>query len=545
MGLRASSVLVVLLCVSASSCQREEGGKQATSTTGKDSNESAVAAPGAAKLELFVMSQCPYGVQVVNAAAEAKKTLGSALDLQIQFIGDGAPGNFNSLHGPNEVKGDLVQVCAFKHAPTRALGMITCQNKDPKQVAENWRDCAKQAGMDVAELDKCANGDEGQKLLAASFAEAKKRGASGSPTMFMAGQPYEGGRKPRDFVRAACGASKGSKPEACAKIPVPPKVSAVFLSDKRCDQCDITRLEPRLRSELGGLVVEHVDYGTDEGKALYKELAAADSSFKFLPAVLLGPEVAQDKDGYQTLEHYLHPVGNYMELRLGGQWDPTAEICGNDTDDDGNGKADCQDDGCKNFLGCRPTKAKKLDLFVMSQCPYGAKAMIAAKEFSDHFKGNVALDVHFIGNVQGDQLSSLHGPAEVDEDVRERCAIEHYSKDNQFLRYLSCRSRDYKNPEWKPCAQEAGIDADVIQKCFDGDGKKLVTESFAFAESLNIGASPTFVVNNKRDFNAITASQIQQEYCKDNPSLAACKDTIAEPAMPAGAAAQQPAGQCN
>jgi hypothetical protein len=544
MALRASSVLVVLLCLSASSCQREEGGKQAASTA-KDGNESAVAASGAPKLELFVMSQCPYGVQVVNAAAEAKKQLGSAMDLQIQFIGDGAPGSFNSLHGPNEVKGDLVQVCAFKHAPTRALGMITCQNKNPKEVAENWRDCAKQVGIDAGELEKCANGDEGGKLLAASFAEAKKRGASGSPTMFIAGQPYEGGRKPRDFVKATCGATKGAKPEACAKIPEPPKVSAVFLSDKRCEECDITRLEPRLRSELGGLTVKHVDYGTDEGKALYKKLVAADASFKTLPAVLLGPEVKNDKDGYATLEHYMRPIGDYLELRLGGQWDPTAEICGNTTDDDGDGKADCKDDGCASFLGCRPSKNKKLDLFVMSQCPYGAKAMIAAKEFSDHFKGDVALDVHFIGNVQGDQLSSLHGPAEVDEDVRERCAIEHYSKDNQFLRYLACRSRDYKNAEWKPCAEEAGMDAAVIQKCFDGNGKQLVTQSFAFAESLKIGASPTFIVNNKRDFNAITASQIQQEYCKDNPSLAACKDTIAEPAAPAGQA-QAPAGaQCN
>jgi hypothetical protein len=53
-----------------------------------------------AKLEMFVMSQCPYGVEVVNAIAPVKKQLGAALDLKVNYIGDGAPGSLNSMHGP-------------------------------------------------------------------------------------------------------------------------------------------------------------------------------------------------------------------------------------------------------------------------------------------------------------------------------------------------------------------------------------------------------------------------------------------------------------
>ena len=543
MVFRACSVLAVLSCTLA--CQREERGQKAATSKSSD-GLAAAAAKGAPALELFVMSQCPYGVQVVDAAVEAKKQLGSAMDLQIKYIGDGAAGSLTSMHGPSEVKGDLAQVCALEQAPDRALGFIACQGKDMKSVAENWRGCAEKAGIDPAPLQKCMDGEQGQKLLAASFAEAKKRGASGSPTMFLASQPYEGGRKSRDFVRAVCGATKGDKPEACAKIPVPPKVSAIFLSDKRCKECDITGLEPALRSELGGLTVEHVDYSSDKGKELYKELVSAGIGFKTLPAVLLGPEVEKDKEGHATLQRYLRPAGKYQELRLGGQWDPTAEICDNEMDDDGDKKADCADDGCSESLGCRPNKAKRLDLFVMSQCPYGAQAMIAAKEFTEHFKGQVSLDVHFIGDVKSGQLSSMHGQSEVDEDVRERCAIEHYGKDHKFLGYLACRSRDYKSAEWHGCAKEAGMDAAVIQKCFDGEGKDLVGKSFAFAQSLGIASSPTFLVNNRREFNAVAANQIQQEYCKDNPALAACKDPIPGPAIAAGGGGQAAAGgQCN
>jgi hypothetical protein len=159
----------------------------------------------------------------------------------------------------------------------------------------------------------------------------------------------------------------------------------------------------------------------------------------------------------------------------------------------------------------------------------------------------VALDVHFIGEQNGDELKSMHGPAEVDEDVRESCAARHYGKDHQFMRYLACRSRDYKNGEWKACATEAGMDPAVLQKCFDGDCKKLLAQSFALAQSLGIGSSPTFLVNNRRDFNAISASQIQSEYCKDNPELAGCKNPIADPAgaeQPEAQAGGQ-AAQCN
>ncbi len=553
MALRASTVAALLLAAAAGpSCQREDsskagpGGSPAAASAAATS--AAGAAPGAARLELFVMSQCPYGVQVVNAAAEAKKQLGAAMNIDIRYIGEGTPGQLASMHGPAEVVGDVAQVCAAKQAPDRVLAMITCQNENPRAVDKNWRECAQKVGIDVAPLAQCVEGEEGQKLLAASFDESKKRGAEGSPTMFLDGKPYEGGRKPRDFMRAACASIQGAKPAPCGSIPQPPRVGAIFFSDARCKECDIAPLEPRLKSELGGLVVEHIDYASDRGKALYKELVAAGNDFKYLPTVLLGPEVEKDAEGHEALKRFIRPAGKYLELRVGGQWDPTAEICDNSTDDDGDGLADCRDDGCKGFLGCRPTEAKKLDLFVMSQCPYGAKAMIGAQQFVEHFGKDVALDVHFIGEDSGGELKSMHGPAEVEEDVRESCAVKHYGKDHQFMRYLACRSRDYKNGEWKACATEAGMDPAVLQKCYDGDGKKLLAQSFAFAESLRIGSSPTFLVNNRRDFNAITAGQIQTEYCKDNPELAGCKNPIADAAGSEPGAAQAAGGQgaqCN
>ena len=540
------SLLVPLALTAACSKEGEEGAgakgtKASTATALKG-------ADGSPTLELFVMSQCPYGTQAVNAVADVKKKLGTAFSLDIQFIGDGTAGSLQSMHGEDEVKGDLVQVCALAQAPDKALDFMVCQNKNARQVATNWKDCAGEVGIDADQLGACMNGERGQELLAASFAVARKRGADASPTMFLDGKPYEGGRRPRDMVRAICRASKkGSAPAACKDIPTPTRVSAIFLSDTRCAECRITQYEAQLKGVLEGLEVTHVDYNTEAGKALYKELVAAGGGFKNLPAILLGPEVEKDSEGYPELERYLRPVGEYRELAIPerGSFDPTAEMCANGgVDDDGNGKADCADAACKSDLSCRPKRPKQLDLFVMSMCPYGAKAMIASKELVDHFGNDVGLNVYFIGDSADGELKSMHGQAEVDEDIRERCAIARYKQPKKYMGYLACRSKDYKNPEWQACATEAGLDPAVIQSCFEGEGKQLLADSFAVSEKMKIASSPTFIVNNTRSFNAIAVGPLARQFCQDNPKLAACKTEIVS-AEPEPAPNQGQGAQCN
>lgn len=540
---RLTLALSPLLALAAG-CQKKD---TPTTTTSTATAVSMTPVPGAPTLELFVMSKCPYGVQVENAVIPVKKQLGGAFDLKIFFIGDGTAGSLTSMHGPPEVTGDLVQVCAAQLAPDKYLDLIACQNKNPRVLESTWKECATEAGIDAAALDKCQSGDEGQKLLAASFEEARKRGATGSPTMFLNGKPYQGGRKSRDFLKAICAEQK-EKSAACSDIPEAPVVHAVFFSDKRCKECNIAPLESRLKSELGGLTVKNVDYMTDEGKALYAELVAAEPTFKMLPTVLLDPEVEKDADGYKAVKQYLRKVGKYQELQVGGKFDPTAEICDNTTDDNGDGKADCADPTCKEAMVCREAKPKTLDLFVMSHCPYGAKALIAANDVVDHFGSDLTLNVHYIGDENDGKLASMHGQPEVDDDIREVCAIKHYAKDHQYMKFLACISADYKNADWKACAKSSNMAEKVLEDCFNGEGKELLSKDFAVARTMKIDASPTFIVNNRREFNAVDPAGIQKEFCQDNPDVKRCSDVVkVTPPAPGTTAAQAtpPGGQCN
>jgi hypothetical protein len=487
-----------------------------------------------AKLEFFVMSKCPYGVQVEKAVAPVLDKLGGNVDFHVAFIGQKDGTQLSSMHGPGEVTGDIAQLCAAQIAPDKYVKMIECQDADPQHVDTNWESCGQKFGIDTGAVKACMD-SKGQQLLAASFDESSQRGATGSPTMFLNGKPYEGGRKTNDFMRAICNSFDGTKPAECSAIPAPVPVHVTFFSDKRCPECDIDRLEGQLSQVFDGLQVKKVDYMTPEGKALYAELTKAEPSFKALPAILFDSSIDSDKDGKSQLARYLHPLGSYQALALGGSFDPTAEICDNKVDDDNNGKADCDDASCKEAMACRPEIKKSVDLFVMSHCPYGTKALLGVKEFADAFGKDATVNVHYIGDSANGQLSSMHGPDEVTDDLREVCAIQHYGENQKFLDFLACRSKDLK-ADWKDCTGK-GIDADVIQKCVDGEGKGLLTASFDVASKLKIQSSPTFLVNNRETFNAQDAAGIAASYCKANPGLAACAKQLS-----ATAPAQAPGG---
>ena len=180
------------------------------------------------KIELFVMSQCPYGIQAEAAFKDVVGKLGSDVDFSLDYIGTVSDsGEPSSMHGPKEVAGDTAQLCAAKLAPTKYLDLIACQNKDPTAVDANWESCATEVGIALGPLQSCARGDDGKKLLTASFARSTERDAKGSPTIFIGGKPYGGNRKVPDILRTVCEAYGDEKPAFCLSLPAVRSLSVV------------------------------------------------------------------------------------------------------------------------------------------------------------------------------------------------------------------------------------------------------------------------------------------------------------------------------
>jgi hypothetical protein len=149
------------------------------------------------------------------------------------------------------------------------------------------------------------------------------------------------------------------------------------------------------------------------------------------------------------------------------------------------------------------------------------------QEVLANFKGNIDFKVNYIANGSAaGGFQSLHGQAEVDEDIRELCVIKNYSKNAKFMDYVLCRNKDIRSGEWEKCATN-GIDAKLIKTCSSGDeGKKLLEESLKVSNALAIGASPTWIANGKYKFSGIDAQSIKNNLCSHNPKLAGCDKTL-------------------
>jgi len=508
------------------------------------------------KVDFYIMSQCPFGVQVQKGIKPVLDKLGKAVDFSQDFIGnDMGGGSFGSLHGEPEVQGNIVQLCAAKAYPEshKYMDFVACVIEDYHALPGNWKGCAQKTGLDAAKLQACIDGPEGKALLSASFKKAQMARAGGSPTVFVGGEKYNGGREEKDFLNIiCCGFDADKKPAACPKAeeltcPKHVPVDLIVIGDKRCKDCEarsnqtVSSLQDRFFPKVN---VRKVDYNDAEGKELYAKVNA-----KLLPAYVFAQNVKEDS-GYETFQRWLAPVGDYfLSTMSNSNFDPTKEICDNQVDDTANGKVDCDDDDCRNQLVCREEKPNSVDLFIMSGCPFGIRALDNIKPVLDLFKTSLNFKVRFIVDMfteedyaklpamdrrkagavkkgDGNYYYSMHGEWELDENLREACAQKYYAKGNKFMDYYLCRNKDIKNPDWKACAAEAKIDAARIEKCSTGkEGLDIMREDAKLGDDLNFGASPTFLGNNKKQMpvSQMCPDGIKKAICAMNADLKGCE----------------------
>jgi hypothetical protein len=504
-------------------------------------------------VEFYVMSQCPYGTQVQQGIKPVLEKLGAYVDYKQNFIlNEMGAGKFSSMHGENELQGDITELCMAKHYPEnhKYMDAVLCMANDASNIPGNWKDCAAKSGLDTQKIQACIEGSEGQQLLAASSKASSDAKAQGSPTIFIAGEKYTGGRTDKDFETAICCAfTPANKPAVCPdKLECPKRVPVdlTVLSDKRCQECE-QRSEMMVRNfedRFPKLNVKRIDYADAEGKDLFKK-----AQIQFLPAYIFDQNLKEDA-GYSQIQRWIVPAGDYLVLMTGSKFDPTKEICTNGIDDTGDGVVDCEDKDCQGTIDCREEKAGTLDLFVMSQCPFGTASEDAMKEVLDNFKAELSFGLHFIVSVMNEEdwnklppmrktrcvkkddgmyYCSLHGEEEFNEDLRQVCAIRYFPKNAKFMDYVLCRNKDLKNPDWKKCATEAKLDAAKIEKCSTGaEGLELIKADASLVETLGFTGSPSWLGNNKEKLmiRDRTPEGIKTEFCKVNKDLKGCTSTL-------------------
>jgi len=190
-------------------------------------------------VKFFVMSFCPYGQQAetglkpVAEMLKGKATFEPHYVVYNNYCGYGVNPStctkaqwaqycydnqsYCSLHGINEMKEDLRQMAIYKLYPDKFWAYVDSVNTKAAidTVEAVWKDSAKSVGIDTAKVEAYVAAN-GKAMAAAEYALDQQLGVQGSPTIFINGADYAGGRAPEDFKTAICNAFT-AKPSECGQ----------------------------------------------------------------------------------------------------------------------------------------------------------------------------------------------------------------------------------------------------------------------------------------------------------------------------------------
>lgn len=453
-------------------------------------------ASDAIPIELFVMSQCPYGTQAEDAIIPAIKAFGDKVDFKLHFIASEdltQETGFASLHGTPEVNENIRQTCMIKHvSQEKFFDYLSCVNKDIRNVESNWKTCAEQAEINIQTIESCSTSNEGNQLFKENIKRANELGIGGSPAYYINNQPYTGGRSAQDITRAVCSLVEA---QPCDELPEETEVNFFIVNDFDCKECDASFIATQLKAWFPKLKVKEVSFDSAEGKEVLDKFQADNLPFLYFDSTLTKHYNWENFQLYTTENQGLYQL-NYT--------------------------------GIKFFK--RTIKPNHIDLFVMSQCPYGIKAEANLKEVVEAIP-DLTYNIYFIASETDSGFSSLHGQVEVNEDIRQTCILKHFRE--KLLDYQECVNKDIQNVEgaWKACAIKNEIDVATIESCSTSDeGKNLFSENISVAREFNVTGSPNFVFNGQillkpSQTFTYTPKEIQKVLCSYN-ELDGCEKTL-------------------
>jgi hypothetical protein len=190
------------------------------STTAADQNPPAVqtVSKKTAKpsVELFVMSQCPYGTQIEKGILPVVAALGKKIDFAVKFCD-------YSMHGQAELNEQMNQYCIQKNEPQNFQAYLKCY-LGSTGVSTDAANCVKTNKINAAKLASCvAATDKTYKItdgfndkstwvngqfpqFNVSKTDNTKYGVKGSPTLVINGETISSARDSASLLAAICSA---------------------------------------------------------------------------------------------------------------------------------------------------------------------------------------------------------------------------------------------------------------------------------------------------------------------------------------------------
>jgi len=160
--------------------------------------------------------------------------------------------------------------------------------------------------------------------------------------------------------------------------------------------------------------------------------------------------------------------------------------------------------------------AAQLDAFVVAGCPYGLQMQrILAEVVSNVPSLADNIKVRYIGAVTNGAITSMHGDAEAQENLRQICIREEQA--TKYWAYVSCYIKASGSTD--SCLASAGVDAAKLSTCMTDSSKGLAYAQADFdkAGTYGVSGSPTMIMNGETvsefDFGGRTADAVKTLLC--------------------------------
>ena len=155
-----------------------------------------------------------------------------------------------------------------------------------------------------------------------------------------------------------------------------------------------------------------------------------------------------------------------------------------------------------------PDSNRVYDLYIMSLCPYGVRALGDMAELIRAFPQR-EWNVWFIGRAEGDELSSLRGEPEIfDETLWLGVKALYPYRYHEFL-FLRASSK----ASTEELLNEMGLNVGKIRHWAEDIGPSELRQHYIRSMGLNVNASPTLYVNNNIYNKRIGGGRLVREEC--------------------------------
>lgn len=140
------------------------------------------------------------------------------------------------------------------------------------------------------------------------------------------------------------------------------------------------------------------------------------------------------------------------------------------------------------------TNSPVFEAYVVARCPYGLQMQRAIAEAVKNVSSLAQyVKVRYIGAVAGNTITSMHGDAEAQENLRQICIRE--EQPAKYWSYVGCQMQAAGTE--KSCEQSTGVNSTQLSACISdaSRGVAYAKEDFDLNTKYGVQGSPTLVLN--------------------------------------------------